>query len=366
MKYFGELIAQAGYNHALADYNANISPNKGPAPTAPPPPCLPIGLCWVAAPSAGGPGQGLDTDIPGLLDNIGISVPDGDTDKLGQAAAGWSAFVKNETVAGAADTLKAVSSSFLDTSSPEVQDIQDHLQTLQGGVGKIIDSADELAKQAQDHADALHDLRKAISDLITALSAALATTIIIAVAFTFLSAGLSDEAGTAAGAAEIGETAGSIRGAITGSRLFQVLGKIFKGAEDVEKAGNDLEEIDELEAEDIEDTEAGNGKPEPESNGQDLSELFENGQKPKASDLEKWAEEQGWTKQQTENGPPKYVDQNGIVRVTIKQGTPRAPGSEDPHIEIRDAEGNRIDPFGNPVTRRSPGNHTPIEWDLGG
>jgi hypothetical protein len=33
-------------------------------------------------------------------------------------------------------------------------------------------------------------------------------------------------------------------------------------------------------------------------------------------------------KTQTENGPPKYVDDNGVVRVTIKQGTParRAAG----------------------------------------
>jgi len=37
---------------------------------------------------------------------------------------------------------------------------------------------------------------------------------------------------------------------------------------------------------------------------------------------------------------------------------------EVPHVEIRNAAGQRIDPYGNTVTRRSPGNHTPIEWDL--
>lgn len=35
-----------------------------------------------------------------------------------------------------------------------------------------------------------------------------------------------------------------------------------------------------------------------------------------------------------------------------------------PHVEMRNAAGQRVDPFGNAVTRRSPGNHTPIEWDL--
>ena len=88
------------------------------------------------------------------------------------------------------------------------------------------------------------------------------------------------------------------------------------------------------------------------------------GQPPKASDLVRWAEDQGWQKVQTPNGPAKYVDENGLVRATIKRGSSRAPGSETPHIELRNADGQRIDPAGNPVDRKSPGNHTPIDWDL--
>ncbi|MFI8530438.1 PrsW family glutamic-type intramembrane protease [Streptomyces aquilus] len=83
-----------------------------------------------------------------------------------------------------------------------------------------------------------------------------------------------------------------------------------------------------------------------------------------ASSIAKWAREQGWAETQTENGPPKFVDENGIVRITLKQGSSRAPGSGMPHVEIRNAQGERIDPQGNPVTRKSPGNHTPIVWDL--
>lgn len=89
-----------------------------------------------------------------------------------------------------------------------------------------------------------------------------------------------------------------------------------------------------------------------------------NGNKPKASELEEYARSEGWTKIQTANGPPKYIDENGVTRLTIKSGTDRAPGSDGPHVEIRNADGQRVDPFGNEVTRRSPGNHTPIEWDL--
>ncbi|MBC6447148.1 putative T7SS-secreted protein [Actinokineospora xionganensis] len=94
-----------------------------------------------------------------------------------------------------------------------------------------------------------------------------------------------------------------------------------------------------------------------------LKDYFDGGAKPKASELDEWAQAQGWTKTQTDNGPPKYVDDNGVTRLTIKEGSPRAPGSANPHIEIRDENGQRTDANGNPVTRKSPGNHTPIEWD---
>lgn len=54
---------------------------------------------------------------------------------------------------------------------------------------------------------------------------------------------------------------------------------------------------------------------------------------------------------------------NGVVRLTIKRGSPRTPGIGGPHVEIRNGEGLRVDPYGNPVTRRRVGNHTPINWD---
>ena len=82
-----------------------------------------------------------------------------------------------------------------------------------------------------------------------------------------------------------------------------------------------------------------------------------------ASQLDEFGAAQGWARSQTATGPVKYTDENGVVRLTIKQGSPRAPGSGGPHVEIRNADGIRIDPLGNPVSRTSPGNHTPIVWD---
>jgi len=93
-------------------------------------------------------------------------------------------------------------------------------------------------------------------------------------------------------------------------------------------------------------------------------DIFKAGRTPKASELKKYAEGQGWKPTQTEGGPLKYIDENGIPRVTIKRGSSRAPGSGNPHVELKDATGQRINPAGNPVTRKSPGNHTPIDYDL--
>jgi hypothetical protein len=63
-------------------------------------------------------------------------------------------------------------------------------------------------------------------------------------------------------------------------------------------------------------------------------------------------------------GPLKFTDENGITRLTIKSGSARTPGSNFPHIELRNAAGQRVDPYGNLVARKSSGNHTPIIGDL--
>jgi hypothetical protein len=84
----------------------------------------------------------------------------------------------------------------------------------------------------------------------------------------------------------------------------------------------------------------------------------------KASELVAFANAHGWALTQTKSGPLIFVDSAGVKRLTLKMGSPRAPGSEFPHVEVRDSTGQRVDPFGNPVSRKSPGNHMPIEWDL--
>jgi len=50
--------------------------------------------------------------------------------------------------------------------------------------------------------------------------------------------------------------------------------------------------------------------------------------------------------------------------MTLKHGSSRTPGSELPHVEMRNAADYRIDVYGTSVTRKSLGNHTPIVWDF--
>lgn len=87
------------------------------------------------------------------------------------------------------------------------------------------------------------------------------------------------------------------------------------------------------------------------------------GGRAKASELDEFGSSQGWIRSQTESGPVKFRDENGIVRLTIKRGSQRAAVSGDPHVEMRNALGKRVDPYGIEVTRKSLGNHTPIIWD---
>ena len=91
---------------------------------------------------------------------------------------------------------------------------------------------------------------------------------------------------------------------------------------------------------------------------------------PNASELREWAGSQGWTRKSGigagEQGPETWVDQAGRVRMKLKHGSTKPgihPDSQMPHAEFRDQAGQRVDLNGDPVTRRSRGNHTLIVFD---
>ena len=98
--------------------------------------------------------------------------------------------------------------------------------------------------------------------------------------------------------------------------------------------------------------------------GQQVGSMIKTDGSTTASAIKAKAESVGFNATQTANGPLKMVDENGVARVTIKAGSPRTPGSEGPHVELKTSSGQRVNPAGNPVTRSHPENHTTIDFDL--
>jgi RHS repeat-associated protein len=95
-----------------------------------------------------------------------------------------------------------------------------------------------------------------------------------------------------------------------------------------------------------------------------LSYLFRNERLAKVSELMEYAISKGWKYIRNSNGPIKYIDENGKIRMTIKKGSLRTPGSEQPHVSFQNSEGKYIDIDGNVISRTSPSNHTPINYDI--
>jgi hypothetical protein len=354
MENYGGVVIQAGHNHAIAEHNA--TPGAGAPPERPPEPVSVAGVL-TAPPSAGGPGQGLIDNALGLVGQIGVPVPDGDTDKVDKAAQAWDRLAtvyQTKTVPEALDVQAGI---FSNTSTPEVEYIGKDLGELRDAANAILGACGELAQSCRDYRAALEDLRGQLTGILEDLAIELAATAAIGIAASFVTFGVGAVAATAKTAHTITKFAGIIRTAVTGWKISKSISNGVKKAADVAAIRQRLQRIKNL------GRKGKDEEPKPLVAPRSLDEMFAAGAKPNASELERYALSQGWTKTQTPTGPPKYIDENGVVRMTIKQGSPRTPGSEHPHVELRDASGQRIDPFGNPVTRHSPENHTPIEWD---
>ncbi len=98
--------------------------------------------------------------------------------------------------------------------------------------------------------------------------------------------------------------------------------------------------------------------------GQQVGSMIKTDGSTTASAIKAKAESVGFKPTQTPNGPLKMIDENGVARVTIKGGSQRAPGSAGSHVELKTSSGQRVNPAGQSVTRKSPENHTSIINDL--
>lgn len=97
--------------------------------------------------------------------------------------------------------------------------------------------------------------------------------------------------------------------------------------------------------------------------GAQVGEIIDTNGATTATEIIRKSEEVGFTATQNATGPLKMVDENGIARVTVKSGSTRTPGSEGPHVALRDSNGKRVSPGGEHVSQTDPRNHTPIVDD---
>lgn len=230
MENYGGVVIQAGYNHAVAEHNATPG-SQGPGPTKPPEPPSSAGVL-TAPPSAGGPGRGL-IDGVGLMQQVGVPVPDGDTEKVTKAADAWNRLATVYQTTTIVDGLSVDARTFRDTHSPEVEYIVRDLEELRGATTSVLEACAELSQSCADYASALGDLRTQIEGILEDLATELAVTAAIAIAASFVSFGAGAVAGTAKAAQSITKFAGIIAEAVSAWKLSKSIGKGVKRAHDI-------------------------------------------------------------------------------------------------------------------------------------
>ncbi|MGV9723217.1 WXG100-like domain-containing protein [Nocardia beijingensis] len=351
---YGSALNDIGFTHA----QANATMKGAPQPDRPTDPGMPVFGPFSVPASAGGPGQGIVDKGINIISHIGIPVPDGDTGKLAKAADAWDRLGTIYQNTNARDKITIAASLFDSVTADDAGHIRDDLKSLANSIDQLLTACTQISQSCLAYKDALTELRNEIKGFLDSLVQELAIDAAITVGLSLISFGAG--AVTAAKALDsVRKWAGKIKDGIIAWRArkaLQIAGIRQEAKDAAVKARKVVTDLRDRLRKKI-DRPSGSSRP------RTLDELFRN-RTPKASELEDYAQSQGWVRSRTENGPIKYTDENGIVRITIKRGSGRTPGSESPHVEIRDATGQRTDPYGNPVTRKSPDNHTPIDMDL--
>ena len=243
MENYGGVVIQAGYNHAVAEHNATPG-NTGSAPVKPPEPASSAGTLS-APPSAGGPGSGL-LDNVGLMHQVGVPVPDGDTDKISTAAAAWDRLATVHQTTTVAEGLGVDARAFQETHSPEVEYIVGDLEELQQATTSVLNGCAELAQSCADYKTALDDLRTSLEGILEDLAVELATTAAVGVAASFVSFGAGAVAATAKAAHSVTKYARIIAEAVSAWKISKNISKGVKSAHDIAGVRHRLQRIKNL------------------------------------------------------------------------------------------------------------------------
>lgn len=173
LQHFGDVLNVCGYNWDTSNFNAIYGAKPGAEPAKPQLSTAAVlgqNDIHIPDPSAdNGPGlafngsaQKWSGQLLSALTAQGVTFPNGDTDKLNDAAKAWGSFSSNQSVAGAADKIGGVISSFDSIDAPEKPDIVQALQTFQKSVQSIESAAAGIAKAVSAYHDALTALRNSV------------------------------------------------------------------------------------------------------------------------------------------------------------------------------------------------------------
>ncbi|WP_405163893.1 hypothetical protein OG203_01860 [Nocardia sp. NBC_01499] len=197
------VLNEMGYQRALDEHGATI--DAGPAPVKPPAPMYPVLVCRVPLPSAGGPGQGLVDGGLGLVEKIGITIPDGNATLISNAGLTWDSARTAEGAAGFPAILEAAAVAFQDAIAPEASFIDEDLRALKAAAESTLTGMGELAQSCRDHRAPLDELRELLKQQLEmvrdALLQELTITAAISVASSFITFGAGAAIGLASAAA---------------------------------------------------------------------------------------------------------------------------------------------------------------------
>jgi hypothetical protein len=197
------ILQEIGYNHDLAEHSATMG--AAAAPARPAVPLSPAFLCRIPLPSAGGPGSGLLDSGLGLVEKIGLTVPDGNATTISNAADTWDRIRTAADVAGFPAALEAAAVAFDSITAPESAFIDEDLRAVKAAAETVLTATGELAASCREHREALDELRENLRQQLVAFSEALLTELAInaavAVASSWITLGASIAIGVAGAAA---------------------------------------------------------------------------------------------------------------------------------------------------------------------
>lgn len=327
MENYGGVVIQAGYNHAIAEHNATPG-NQGPAPAKPPEPVSTAGVLSTP-PSAGGPGSGL-LDNVGLMAQVGVPVPDGDTDKVSKAGDAWDRLATVYQTTTIAEGLGVDARAFSGTKSPEVEYVVRDLEELQRATSSVLDACAELAQSCRDYRSALDDLRTQLKGILDDLAVELAVTAAVGVAASFVSFGAGAVAATAKAAHSVTRFARIIADAVAAWKISKNISSGVKRAHDIASLRTKLQRIKNL---------GRKNKPE---------------DKPPVPPAPPQGVPAGWTSRPADNGKGTVYQQPGAlgnrnsVRIMDPGADPRYPNG---YVRFTNEHNQSLNIDGKPGTR---------------